>query len=143
MAKDYVRKAVLGKRVTLEYGPEVRDDYGRLLAYIWMDQGGERRCLNKEILNLGLAHIYFVDKREAHREEFLLAQRKAILLRRGFWKLRLVETEHYYISSGRSHVFHRPRCRWARSIRNKNVRIFFSKEDAYLEGLSPCRSCQP
>ncbi|HPE20251.1 MAG TPA: thermonuclease family protein [Candidatus Mcinerneyibacteriales bacterium] len=142
-AKDYVRKTVLGKRVTLEYGPEERDDYGRLLAYVWVEQGGNRRCLNEELLSRGLAHIYFVNKRERHREEFLLAQREAILLRRGLWKLKLVETEHYYISSDKSHVFHRPRCRWARFIRYENIRFFFSKEDAYLEGLSPCRSCQP
>jgi len=142
-AKDYVTKAVLGKKVLLEYGPEARDDYGRLLAYIWYEKRGDRVFLNEELLNKGLAHIYLVDKKESYRETFLLAQREAILLRRGFWRLRLVETENYYISSDKSHVFHRPRCRWARFTRYENVRFFFSKEDAYLEGLSPCRSCQP
>lgn len=142
-AKDYVRKRVLGKKVLLEYGPESKDDYGRLLAYVHYEYRQEQHFLNEEILREGLGHVYIVNKQEKYGETLLLAQREALLLRRGFWKLRLVETEHYYISSDKSHVFHRPRCRWARFIRNENIRFFFSKEEAYLEGLSPCRSCQP
>lgn len=142
-AKDFCRKKVLGKTVFLEYGPEKKDRYGRLLAYVFVMEKGKKLFVNEALLHEGLAHTYFFDKQESYQEEFLLAQRKAILLRIGLWRLKLVETEEIYISSDNSNVFHRPRCPWAQNIKTKNVRLFFSKKEAYMEGLSPCRRCQP
>ena len=56
-ARDYARARLNGKTVTLErdkYQPD-RDDYGRLLRYVYLDDGSN---LNDELVRKGYARVY-------------------------------------------------------------------------------------
>ncbi|TMA46618.1 MAG: hypothetical protein E6J76_16540 [Deltaproteobacteria bacterium] len=46
LATDFTRQHLLGRSVSLELDAERRDRYGRLLAYVWLD---ERKLFNAEI----------------------------------------------------------------------------------------------
>lgn len=50
-AKVYNERLVLGKKITLEYDTPQNDKYGRILAWVWLDN----KLINKEMLISGLA----------------------------------------------------------------------------------------
>jgi micrococcal nuclease len=52
-------------------------------------------------------------------------------------------TEHQYIASRSSGVFHRPGCRWAQNISAENRIAYNSREEAIKDGKRPCKSCNP
>lgn len=72
---------VLHRRVRLETDVESRDRFGRLLAYVWLEDCGETTMVNETLLRKGFAMIFtippnlrytalfrkaFADAREAH-----------------------------------------------------------------------------
>lgn len=71
-----------GKEVTLRPGTPRWDDYGRLLAYVYLPDG---RMVNLMLIENGLATVfrrYTFDNKEC----FLEAERKAREDRQGMWK---------------------------------------------------------
>lgn len=80
-ATAFVRDAVEGKRVRLERGTEATDNYGRTLAYIYLEDG---TLLNAELLRRGYARAY---RRFPHplRDDFIALEEAARAARRGLW----------------------------------------------------------
>ena len=54
-ASVFTTRLVEGKKVTLEYDQEKRDKYGRLLAYVYLEDG---TFLNEEIIKQGYGFAY-------------------------------------------------------------------------------------
>lgn len=54
VASEYASKRLLGRSVDLEFGPELRDRYGRLLAYVLVDG----KNFNLEVVRQGLSPYY-------------------------------------------------------------------------------------
>ncbi len=54
-ATEHLRRLAEGELVTLKFGPEPEDKYGRTLAYLHLDDGTD---LNAELLRAGLARAY-------------------------------------------------------------------------------------
>jgi len=86
-AAELARQTVLRRNVTLEFGPRRRDDYGRTLAYVYLQPKGqeERVSLNLLLLEKGLAIAY---RRYEHplRPRFLAAEAQARQRSIGLWK---------------------------------------------------------
>ncbi len=143
IARDYVAVRLLGMIVDIDYDIDKVDDYGRRLAYVYYYSAGGKSMINMELLEQGLAHVYVKGGNCAYLEPMIKAQRSAMMRKINGWLIWLQDTEREYVSSVNSHIFHRGSCRWARLISRKNRRIYFSKWDAYWEGLSPCRGCRP
>jgi micrococcal nuclease len=70
-----------GENVRLEFDVEERDQYGRSLAYVWV----EKTMVNAEMLRLGLATLYSVPPNLKHVDELRAAQEEAKTAGRGFW----------------------------------------------------------
>jgi len=51
--------------------------------------------------------------------------------------------EHKYVASKSSMIFHKPNCRWAINISQKNVVTYKSKDEAIKAGKRPCKTCNP
>jgi len=85
-AGAFVREQAEGATVALHHGPELFDDYGRLLAYVHLpaDAAGEGPDLSLALIRQGLAAAYH---RSYHprRESYLEAERDAWQRRAGFW----------------------------------------------------------
>lgn len=47
-----------GEALTLEFEELARDRYGRLLAYVWVEDGGKRVLVNEWVLQRGIAQLY-------------------------------------------------------------------------------------
>jgi micrococcal nuclease len=82
-ASDYTKASLLGKTVYLAFDWDIRDRYGRLLAYIYL-AGDSPRCFNAVLIRQGYAHAYtrFVFR---FMEEFRSLEREAREEGRGLW----------------------------------------------------------
>jgi micrococcal nuclease len=80
-AAAFTRGLAEGRQVRLEYDLERRDQYGRTLAYVYLEDG---RMLNAEIIRQGYGQTYtrFPFK---YRDEFLAYEREARAEGRGLW----------------------------------------------------------
>jgi hypothetical protein len=51
--------------------------------------------------------------------------------------------EHKYVASNSSMIFHKPDCRWAINISQRNLVTYKSKDEAIKAGKRPCKTCNP
>jgi len=52
-------------------------------------------------------------------------------------------SEHKYVASKSSTIFHKPDCRWAKNISEENLVSYTSKDEAIKAGKRPCKTCNP
>ena len=76
------RKLVEDKTVILTFDVEQRDRYGRLLAYVFLEDG---TFVNAWLVEHGFAQVMTVPPNVKHQELFLKIQREAREGRRGLW----------------------------------------------------------
>ena len=83
-AANFTRSLVkLGNTIKVEFDVQQRDRYGRILGYIYLNNG---KMLNEEIIKAGYANIMTVPPNVKHQEVFLIAYREASNNRKGLWK---------------------------------------------------------
>jgi len=141
-AKDYLTNLVLGREVRVETGRRKRDNYGRMLGYMYLDT----ILVNAEILKQGLGRMYlFPDNRhdQVILDQLFMAQHLAMAEQVGVWALPIIMEEEYYVGNIRSMRFHRPACESVSKMSENNKIIFTTPEEAFHEGYSPCRNCKP
>ena len=77
---------VSDREVVLRFGPERRDDYGRLLAYIYVPRPGERALfVNAVLVRRGLARPLTISPNDALAPLFERLAVRAARLGRGLW----------------------------------------------------------
>jgi len=81
-AKAANRKLVEGKTVRLEFDVARRDRYGRLLAYVYLEDG---TFVNAWLVREGFAQVMTVPPNVKHQDLFLNLQREAREANRGLW----------------------------------------------------------
>jgi hypothetical protein len=52
-------------------------------------------------------------------------------------------SEHKYVASKSSSIFHKPECRWAKNISEGNLVSYTSKDEAIKAGKISCKTCNP
>jgi micrococcal nuclease len=137
-----------GDSVKLEFDIQLRDKYGRLLAYVYLPDG---RFLNALLVENGYAQVMTIPPNVKYQELFLKLQREARENNLGLWagKKLITQTpamessECNFISSKVGSVFHKPDCEWAKKIKSWNKQCFSTNEDAIRAGKRPCRVCMP
>jgi micrococcal nuclease len=134
------RNLVLHKKVRLVYGPERRDRFERVLAYVFLDND---LFINGEIVKNGLAHVLYHGPWMERFDDLLQWQREAIQNSRGIWSKILKESEDRYRGQIHTRRFHRPDCSLGKKITTRNLITFHSKKEAYWQGYSPCQACKP
>jgi micrococcal nuclease len=83
-ASEFTKSRLLGKNVYLAFDWDLRDRYGRLLAYIYVADNAAAGCFNAELIREGYAHAY---TRFAFQftDEFRALEREARQSKRGLW----------------------------------------------------------
>jgi micrococcal nuclease len=71
----------IGQRVRLELDAQVRDQYGRLLAYVWVGNV----MVNAELVRRGYAQVMTIPPNVKHAALFVRLQREAREAGRGLW----------------------------------------------------------
>lgn len=77
-------RLVGGGRVTLRFDRELRDRYGRLLAYVYRD-GDERRSVNAQLVRAGAARTLEIRPNTSHAAELSRLQAAARNAGKGLW----------------------------------------------------------
>ncbi len=80
-ASEFNRKLVEDERVTLEFGAERRDRYGRLLAYVYLGD----TFVNAELVSQGFARTLEIAPNTGFAERFARLQQNAANAGRGLW----------------------------------------------------------
>ena len=81
-AKDYNEQLVSNGPITLEFDEVREDKYGRILAYVFTDNG---LMANVELVKAGLATVYTFPPNDKYYDELILAQLDAKENERGLW----------------------------------------------------------
>ncbi|HOJ71700.1 MAG TPA: thermonuclease family protein [Syntrophorhabdaceae bacterium] len=138
-AARFNKRLVFLKKVTLEFDVERKDQYGRLLAYVFV----KKTFVNGELVRLGYARAFIKPPNLKYKDLLLTYQQKAMDEERGLWQEKKKDTETLYIGNKRTYILHRPSCPLVKKISDKNRITFKSRVDAIRIGYTPCRQCRP
>lgn len=90
-ASAFTKSRLNGKTVYLEFDVQERDKYGRLLAYVWLDEPGEiTDVFNAVLLLEGYAQLLTVPPNVKYADHFVRYQREAREAGKGLWGLEVV-----------------------------------------------------
>lgn len=145
-AGDLLRRVSEGKEAKLVGSGRARDRYGRLLAYVYID---DTLMVNRVLVDSGMAYVYLFEDTDSRREEtaiMIASQRGAIDRAVGLFSIQHKGEKRYIARTG-SYRFHRPECSSLddayESAKPGKYRTFTTRNEALYEGLSPCRRCKP
>lgn len=136
-AGDFNRRLVYKKRVRLEHDEEKFDQYGRVLAYVFLEDG---TFVNAELVKTGHAHVVFRRPNTRYDAMLLAVQQEAMAKRKGMWK-RLSDQGGPFLGNRYSRRFHRLTCPFGKAMKPDRRMIFQTKYDAFWAGFSPCKKC--
>jgi len=136
-ASEANKALVYGKKVRLEFDREVKDHYGRLLAYVYL---GDGRCVNLEIVKAGWAYVLYKKPNDRYVNILLEAQRRAMKAGVGIWD-QWRESGEEIIGNRNSRRFHLKGCAESGKIHPKNRILFPSQWEAYWHGYAPSKKC--
>lgn len=83
LASKFTRGLVQGKPVRLEFDVEKRDRYGRLLAYVYLEDG---TFVNAKIVEEGYAQVMTISPNVKYADLFLKLQNEAREKRKHLWR---------------------------------------------------------
>jgi micrococcal nuclease len=82
-AADFTSRLVQGKRVRLEYDVKKHDRYGRILGYLYLEDG---TFVNAKIIEEGYAQVMTIPPNVKYADYFLKLQKEARQNGKGLWK---------------------------------------------------------
>ncbi|RMD59227.1 MAG: hypothetical protein D6828_01795 [Nitrospirae bacterium] len=82
-AKRFNKMLVNHRKVRLSFDRQVKDGYGRLLSYVFVDN----MMVNARLVEEGLAHAFFIPPNNRYNSLFLELQRKAKRQKKGMWSI--------------------------------------------------------
>jgi micrococcal nuclease len=158
-ASEFTKSQLNGKTVSLEFDAEKQDKYGRLLAYVWM----EDKLFNETLLKEGYAQVSTYPPNVKYVEKFTAAQTEARNNNRGLWAVQeekpasvpavasspttivspesQLQTEPQTITvyvTRTGEKYHSASCRYL-----SRSQIPMSLSDAKAAGYTPCSVCGP
>jgi len=83
-ASAFTKDLCGGKKVRLEFDVEKRDKYGRLLAYVYLEDG---TFVNARIMEEGYGQVMTIPPNVKYADRFIELQRQARDGRKGLWGL--------------------------------------------------------
>lgn len=140
LSKDFNLQLVKGERVRLEFDKNKKDQYGRLLAYVFLN-GNE--MINAILIRKGLAHVMIKIPNKKYLDLLLKYQRQAMKKKIGVWQHILNSTENQYLGNKNSYRFHKTNCPYSKKIASRNLIKFENRFESFWAGFSPCEKCQP
>jgi micrococcal nuclease len=85
-ASRYAKRLLTGASVRLQYDRELRDRYGRFLAYVYLERDGAPELfVNARMVSEGFARTLPILPNTLHAAELAAVERRAALEGRGLW----------------------------------------------------------
>ncbi len=167
IASDFTKNLIEGKKVKLEFDVAERDRYGRLLAYVYLEDG---RMLNEILLQEGHAKVAVYQPNVKYVDKFRQLEKEAQAAKKGIWADGVSAFEPNnntntdtntnnntnntnndnssvvsgnYIANSNTGKYHLPDCRWVKEMSNSNKVPYKNKADAEKAGYQACKVCKP
>mmetsp|Transcript_18322 Transcript_18322/g.44972 ORF Transcript_18322/g.44972 Transcript_18322/m.44972 type:complete len:269 (+) Transcript_18322:174-980(+) len=123
--------------ISFEPGQNKEDHYGRLLAFVWVQQGSGYLCVNEGIVLAGLANAYTpnADSKLHNWDKFLALQDQARAAKRGLWS---TFEDINVVKTANGSAYHKRTCDNLANIRHLTE---MKASEAARQGLHPCRTC--
>ncbi len=137
-SKVLLSKLVLGKRVRIEYTPDHKDHYKRIVG--WVYSGGT--FVNEYMIRKGAAFYYYHKNNQDYLQNLLLqAQRKAFMNQNGFWPVIKKQKEFslQWVGNKRSKRCFPEGSRYALKTSKRNRVNFLNLGQAFMQGYCPAR----
>jgi len=136
-ARAFNKKLLRGSKIRLEFDIERYDQYGRMLAYVFLPDGS---FVNSRLLENGLAFYLYRMPNVKHAKILYPAQLAAMQSKKGLW-YNWNESSGKYVGNSKSRRFHRVGCPYAAKIKAANRVDFSSRWDAFQAGYAPAKEC--
>lgn len=92
-ASAFTKEMLTGKNVQVELDVQERDQYGRILAYVYIDG----KMINELLLEKGLARVAVFPPNTRYVDEFYAIQKKAQEAKLGIWSIEDYVTDNGYV----------------------------------------------
>ncbi len=86
IAADFVRGFIGDQPIFLEFDQELRDQYGRLLCYVYIEKEASRLCLNEALVKSGMAKVVKYGKNIREYEHYKQLEAEARNKKIGIWQ---------------------------------------------------------
>ena len=144
-ASAFTKKMLTGKKVRLEFDQQKVGKYGRILAYVFLE---DSTFFNAELIKQGYAHAYTkYPFRQDYMDLFKSLEKEAREQSKGLWaKQDSViappdSLKGKLVGSKSSNKFHKAECKWAKKIKPNNLVIFASANEAKEKNYITCKVC--
>ncbi|WP_270179684.1 thermonuclease family protein [Alkalihalobacillus sp. CinArs1] len=128
-ASSFAEETLEGEEIDLEIGISERDKYGRLLAYVWIDE----KMFNEMLLEKGLARVaYIYQPNVKYLEDFQSLQRTAQKEGVGIWSIEDYVREDGFQGEAPS-VQPNEECKIKGNINSKGEKIYHVQDGAYYD----------
>lgn len=140
-AKAFNEKLVGGKRIGIEWGPKLRDEKGRLLGWVFTEDG---TFVNEELLREGHAKTRIAVPNTRYAEEFRDWEWEARRAKKGIWEKEPVDPKKLkrYIGEINTKVYYLPDSPELEGIPQAQLVTFDSRVSARAAGYKPCFTCR-
>lgn len=168
VASEYTKNLLEGKEVGLEFDAAERDRYGRLLAYVYLND----QMVNRLLLSEGHAKVAVYQPNVKYVDDFRTLEKEAQTNKKGIWEdgisafenpteapaqsnnnfaqaeaneqanQNVVETGNY-VANANTMKFHEASCRHIKRMSEGNKIRYTNRQDAVNAGYQPCKVCYP
>lgn len=135
-AKAKLSELVGNQKVRLEYDRETHDQYGRILAYIFIGD----TFINAKMVESGFAKFIVIKPNDKYARELGVMEDKARHTRSGIWG---IGPDEEYFYDPKAHIFHRYDCPLLENTPKYNRKTVKSAKAAYDMKLRRCNKCLP
>jgi micrococcal nuclease len=136
-ARAFNQALVHEKEVRLAFDREKYDQYGRVLAYVFLK---DNTFVNAELVKSGCAYCLSQSPNTKYDSLLLSLQQEAMAKRVGMWGT-YPNKPGPFLGNRRSKRFHQMTCPFGSTTAPKNRIIFKTGYDAHWMGYSPCKRC--
>jgi len=136
-ARSFNKDLVMFQEINLKFDAERYDQYGRTLAYIFLQDG---EFVNARLVQEGYAFCLYRAPNVFYDKILLQAQRAAMASKAGLWR-NWQEKRKNYIGNLTSRRFHLPTCPLVQKIKSTHRITFSSKWEAFQAGYAPAKTC--
>jgi micrococcal nuclease len=136
-AKEYTKSRCDKRDVWLSFEGDRNDHYGRLLAFVFVEEEGGYLCMNEGIVAAGLASVYApnVQSKTKNYDKMIALQTKARAEGKGMWSKFQNRT---VFKTANGAAYHIRSCEHLANIRNLHE---MTETEAMDKGLHACRTC--
>ncbi len=140
-AQEFNHALVGGKKISIEWGPKLRDKQNRLLGYVFTEEG---TFVNAELLKEGQAKTRILIPNTRYADEFREWESRARRAKKGLWEKEPPDPNagKRYIGEKNTKIYYLPDSPELERIPEAQWVPFASRVDAKAAGYRACFACR-